>query len=1045
MTSHAKPLDLAEVRTRLHNVQGPEYWRSLEELAQTPAFRELVERELPQHAGGLSEPFNRRQFLALLAASLGLAGLNGCSPSAAPQDRIVPYVRPPEQVVPGRPLYFATTMPLGGDALGLLVESHEGRPTKVEGNPSHPSSPRAAGSVERVKFGATDVCAQASMLTMYDPDRSAGITHHGENRSWEAFLTGFLQLLRRRGGNPPAANLRLRVLTETVTSPSLAWQLNVLLGAFPQAKWHVFDAIDRQNARDGARLAFKQTVTPQYHLENADVILALDADFLNTGPGHVRLLHDFALRRRVRQGQGMNRLYVVESMPSGTGTLADHRLPLRSADVEAFARALAARVDQRFGPLHNNATLPAAGWINALANDLRDHREKSLIVAGEGQPAVVHAIAHALNDALGNVGKTVTYTAPPEFMPPTDRGGSLRDLAEALDVADNVDMLLIIGCNPVYTAPPELRFAERMGRASADKLLRVHLGLYQDETAQQCQWHIPEAHFLESWGDARSHDGTVSFIQPLIAPLHHGKTAAELLSHLASQGIQRDEDTLDDRSSYSVVRTYWRRVFDNRLPAHQEVRSEWERQGAFTGNFEPWWQQSLRDGVVAHTQAPPKTVTLNTDWIAPQNQPPAGEVEIVFQPDPAVYDGRFANNGWLRELPNPQSKLTWDNAAYLSPATAVQLGFAPAGHPEEANEKVVELVYHGRSVEAPLWVLPGHADNSVTVNLGHGRRSGGRVATTHRGFDAYRLRTGSPPWFGTGLALRLLDRKHPLACTQHHQLMEGRDLVRAGTVQNPPSIPRPIPLTLYNDAEHQHPGNQWAMAINLSVCTGCSACVIACQAENNIPVVGKDQVSRGRVMHWLRIDHYYKGEPANPEMFFQPVPCMHCENAPCEQVCPPGATVHSSDGLNDMVYNRCVGTRYCSNNCPYKVRRFNFLQYADFTTDILRLMRNPEVTVRSRGVMEKCTYCVQRIRAGQIAAQIADPPHPVRDGEVVTACQAACPAGAIVFGDKNDAAARVTGLRRDPLHYALLDELNTRPRTTYLAALKNPNPAMPRS
>jgi molybdopterin-containing oxidoreductase family iron-sulfur binding subunit len=1043
MTTDAKPLDLAEVRSRLASVSGPEYWRSLEELAQTPAFRELVERELPQQAGPWSAALDRRHFLGLLAASLGLAGLSGCAPLSPPQERIVPYVRPPEQIVPGRPLWFATTMPLVGDALGLLVESHEGRPTKVEGNPSHPSSPRAPGSPTRVKFGASSVLAQASILTMYDPDRSTGITHLGENRSWEAFLTAFLQTLRSRGGNEPAANFRLRVLTETVTSPSLAWQLKILLRAFPQAQWHVYDSIDKKNARDGARLAFGETVAPQYLLDRADVILSLDADFLNSGPSHVRLLHDFAQRRRVRTGQPMNRLYVVESMPSGTGTLADHRLPMRSVDVEAFARALAHEIDpQRFPALQGSVTMPSAAWLAELANDLKQHREKCLVIAGEGQSPVVHAIAHALNDTLGNVGvgKTVTYTVVPEYSPPADRGGSIGALATALDVPNNVDMLLVIGCNPMHTAPPELRFGERMSRVP----FRVHFGLYHDETAELCHWHLPEAHFLESWGDARSADGTVSFIQPLIAPLHHGKTAGEVLSHLSAQGIERTTDVQDDRSSYSVLRSYWRSLFDNRQPAHQEVRADWQSQGllgAFTGSFETWWQRSLRDGVVAQTQLPAKTLQLRTDW--PAYQAPAGEVEIVFQPDPALYDGRFANNGWLRELPRPPSKLTWDNAAYISAATAIQLGFASADHPEEANEKVVELVYHGKTVEAPLWVVPGHADQSVTVYLGYGRRAGGRVATTHKGFDSCRLRTDNFTWFGTGLALRFSGRRHPLACTQHHQLMEGRDIVRSGTVQNPPPMPAPERLTLYNDAEHQSSANQWAMVINLSVCTGCSACVVACQAENNIPVVGKDQVTRGRAMHWLRIDRYHKGEPANPEMFYQPVPCMHCENAPCEQVCPVAATVHSSDGLNDMVYNRCVGTRYCSNNCPYKVRRFNFLQYADFTTESLRLMRNPEVTVRSRGVMEKCTYCVQRIRTGQIAAQIADPPHPVRDGEVVTACQAACPAGAIVFGDKNDQAARVRGLRQDPLHYGLLDEVNTRPRTTYLAALKNPNSAMP--
>jgi molybdopterin-containing oxidoreductase family iron-sulfur binding subunit len=1038
-------LDVARARPAAE-AHGKDYWRSLEELAQTPAFQEMVEREFPHQAGDWTNPLSRRQFLTLMAASLGLAGLSGCAgPTAAPQERILPYVRMPEGMVLGRPMFFATAMPLGGDALGLVVESHEGRPTKVEGNPDHPSSPRHAGSPERVQFGASDLFAQASILALYDPERSGSVRYLGDITTWDRFLTAFLQKVNQGGGDRRGRNLRLRILTETVTSPSLARELALLLQAFPQAKWHVFDAIDRDNAREGALLAFNEVVEPQYHLQDADVILSLDADFLDCGPGHVRYLHDFAERRRVRPGQAthMNRLYVVESAPSGTGAMADHRLPLRSADVEAFARALAARLNgQRFGVLAGSGTPPVpAAWLNALAADLQRHGGKCLVIAGDRQPDKVHAIAHAINDFLGNVGKTVTYTDPAEYPPPQgssrrEPGSSLRELAVDLDVPGKVEALLILGCNPVYTAPADLRFAERMSRVP----FRVHLGLYEDETARLCHWHIPEAHYLESWGDTRSKDGTVSIIQPLIAPLHSGKTAGEVIAHLLAFGIRGQSESYLDRGSYGVVRTYWGSLFNVRHPMHQAVRSEWERQGlanAFTGDFESWWEESLRKGLMAGTQLPTKTVTLRSEWIAAPTPPAHGSLELDFRPDPALYDGRFANNGWLQELPRPLSKLTWDNAAYLSPATAVAQELAPADHPEQANGKVVALTYHGRTVEAPVWVLPGHADNAVTIHLGQGRLHAGRVANGV-GFNAYRLRTAAAPWFGDGLSVRATGARKELAATQHHHLMENRDLVRSGTVTSLPQIPPAPQESLYNQAEHHHPGNQWAMAIDLSVCTGCSACVVACQAENNIPVVGKDQVLRGREMHWLRIDSYYKGEPANPQTFFQPVPCMHCENAPCEQVCPVAATVHSSDGLNDMVYNRCVGTRYCSNNCPYKVRRFNFLQYADFTSERLRLMRNPEVTVRSRGVMEKCTYCVQRIRTGQIAAQRDD--RPLLDGEIVTACQAACPAGAIVFGDKDNAAARVAHLRGNRLHYGLLQDLNTRPRTTYLAALKNPNP-----
>ncbi|HYV37309.1 MAG TPA: 4Fe-4S dicluster domain-containing protein [Gemmataceae bacterium] len=673
-----------------------------------------------------------------------------------------------------------------------------------------------------------------------------------------------------------------------------------------------------------------------------------------------------------------------------------------------------------------------------MASDLTQHRGRCLVITGDRQTPLVHAIAHAINAFLGNVGSTVTYTASPAYPPP--EGGSLRELADAMESPEGIDALLVLGCNPVYTAPADLRFADRMNRVP----LRIHLGLYRDETAQHCHWHIPEAHFLESWGDTRSHDGTVSFVQPLIAPLHDGKTASELLASIALHGVPQGDTANQDRSGYGIVRDYWGSLFNSANPSNQEIRAEWDRQGllpAFTGGFETWWQKALRDGVVAGTKLPGKTVTLSDNWIAPPGPTPGDGLELDFRADPALYDGRFANNGWLQELPRPLSKLTWDNAVYISPATAVKFGFASADRPELANEKVVKLNFRGAEVEGPLWVLPGHADNAVTVHLGHGRTAAGRVGNGV-GFNAYKLRMANARWFATTVGVQITGRQHSLATTQHHHLLPNdRTLVHSGTVQNPPQMPHVHRLSLYDEAEHQHPGNQWGMVVDLNTCTGCSACVVACQAENNIPVVGKEQVQRGRAMHWLRIDTYYKGDPANPRTFFQPVMCQHCENAPCELVCPVAATVHSDDGLNDMVYNRCVGTRYCSNNCPYKVRRFNFLQYADFTTESLRLMRNPEVTVRSRGVMEKCTYCVQRIRGGQIAAQLQD--RTILDGEVVTACQAACPAGAIVFGDLKNTNAQAARLRNEPLHYALLDELNTRPRTTYLAALKNPNTEMP--
>jgi molybdopterin-containing oxidoreductase family iron-sulfur binding subunit len=946
----------------------------------------------------LNDPLTRRRFLTLMGASLGLAGLSGCNPSAAPRERIVPYVRQPEDIIPGQPLYFATAMPLGGDALGLLVESHEGRPTKVEGNPDHPGSPRPPGSPDRVRYGATDLFAQASVLSLYDPDRAQAVTHLGNVSPWQNFVAEWTALVRRKG-----SGLRLRLLMETVTSPSLAQQLAGLTQRFPQAKWHVWEPIHRENVREARPDGF----AAQYRLEVADVILAVDADLLSCGPGHVRYLHDFAQRRRVgpNQIQRMNRLYVVESTPSGTGAMADHRLPLRSTDVELFARALAAALDERFRPLLGSATSSVPReWLTVLAADLRNHHGTSLVVAGDGQPPDVHRIAQALNEFLGNVGQTVVYTAPAEVSPPAGR--TLRELVTDMQ-AGRVDAVVIVGGNPAYTAPADVAFSAAMNRVD----FRAHLSLYANETSDLCHWHIPEAHYLESWGDTGASDGTLSLLQPLIAPLYRGRTAAELLAVVIDG---------QERLGYDLLRAYW-----------QGQRG--------SGDFEGWWHEALRKGVaVPVPSSPPIGPPMGP--IGPMGTDSAGAnaLEIVFRPDPTLYDGRFANNAWLQELPKPLTKLTWGNAAFLSPATAQRLGLA--------NEDVVELQYQGRTVEAPVWVMPGHADNSVTVHLGHGQARAGRVGG-NVGFNAYKLRTAAARWFGTGLTIRPTGRRQTLVATQHHHQMENRDPVRTGTVQNPPrrTSLEVVPTTLYNHTRDTATGSQWGMVIDLSACTGCSACIVACQAENNIPVVGKDEVRRGHEMHWLRVDAYFQGEPgrdavANPRTYFQPVPCMHCETAPCELVCPVGATAHSSDGLNDMVYNRCVGTRYCSNNCPYKVRRFNFFQYSDFATESLRLGRNPDVTVRSRGVMEKCTYCVQRIRGAEIAARVDG--RPLRDGDVVTACQAVCPAGAIVFGDLSVPQSQVRRLRDNPLNYELLGHLNTHPRTTYLAALKNPNPEM---
>ena len=985
-TPPPRPLDLARIRDRLAHATGRQYWRSLDELADSEAFNEFLHAEFPREASVL-DALGRRQFLQLMGASLALAGLGACT--RQPEEKIVPYVRAPEEIVPGVPLFFATAMPVRGFATGVLAESHMGRPTKIEGNPEHPAS-----------LGATDVFAQASILGLYDPDRSQVIRSVGEIRPWSAFVAAIRVALEAQQESRGAG---LRVLTETVTSPTLAHQLRQLLADFPKARWHQYEALSRDNVRAGAQLAFGELVDTQYRFEKADVIVSFDADFLNNGPGSLRYVREFSRRRRVQDTGGtMNRLYVIESTPSVTGSMADHRLPLRQSQIDGFTRAVAAALGLR-------VTAPAvsgrqARWVTALADDLRRHHGRSALLVGDEQPPVVHALAHLINQFLGNVGETVVHTEPIEPQP-VGQTQSLGELVADME-AGQVAMLLILGGNPVFTAPADLRFAERLGKVG----LRVHLSLYDDETSELCHWHVPEAHYLESWSDARAYDGTTTIIQPLIAPLYGGRTAHELLTLFGDH---------TDRSSHDSVREYWR---------SQQHQDDLE--------FDRFWRKALHDGLVADTAQPPKAVAVHeefADRLPPLvSNPPS--LELILRADPTVLDGRFANNGWLQELPKPIIKLTWDNAALLSPATAQRLGVG--------NEDVVELRSGGNSVRAPIWIAPGHADDCVTLHVGSGRRRAGRVGTGV-GVDAFALRTTTAMWGGAGLEVRKTGERHPLACTQHHHSMEGRDLIRTGTLdeyrnQQGHAPAAPQQPSLY--ADHPYDGDAWGMAIDLNSCIGCNACVVACQAENNIPVVGKDQVTRGREMHWIRIDRYYEGDLDNPAIHHQPVPCMHCENAPCEVVCPVNATVHSSEGLNEMVYNRCVGTKYCSNNCPYKVRRFNFYLYQDWSTESLKLMRNPDVTVRSRGVMEKCTYCVQRINGARIQAKKED--RRIRDGEIVTACQQSCPAEAIVFGNINDPRSGVAGLRAQPRQYALLAELNTRPRTTYLAGLRNPNPAL---
>ncbi|MCA1648197.1 MAG: molybdopterin oxidoreductase, partial [Chloroflexi bacterium] len=857
-----------------------------------------------------TDPISRRRFLELMGASVALAGAAACAP---PREQIVPYVRQPEEVVPGKPLFFASAHLLGGFAQGVLVESHLGRPTKVEGNPQHPDS-----------LGATDAFAQASVLTLYDPNRSQTVTFGGQIRTWADFLR---QLHAAQA--PLAANggQGLRFLSGAVTSPTFAAQMSQILQTYPQARWHRWEPIARDNIRAGAQLAFGQAVETRYHFEAADVVLSLDADPFAWAPGRLRYMHDFAERRRPEQ-VGLNRIYAVESTPSLLGAVADHRLPLAARAIEPFAFALAAALGVDVaGPVPALTSLPA-GWLETLAADLRSHGRTSLILPGDFQSPAVHALAHSINAALGSVGTTVEH-APVVEVDPVDSAASLGQLVDDMN-AGQVSLVLILGGNPAHTAPADIPFGAALQKVTT----RVHLGMFDDETAALCNWHIPELHALETWSDARAFDGTATILQPLIAPLYEGHSAHELLATFTDK---------PDASSHDVVKAYW----------------QTQHSGP---DFDSFWRTSLHDGVIAGSAAAPTSVAIRQSWASGTTQttgPVAGSLELVFRPDPSVYDGRFANNGWLLEVPRPLTKLTWDNAALVSPATAQRLGLA--------SKEVVELHYAGRSVRAPVWILPGQADDSISVTLGYGRQRGAGVGNGV-GFDAYTLRTSAAPWFDGGLEMVRTGATYSLATTQGHYTMGGRPLaltVSPERLQAPgeaPAVGQQQPdQSLY--PPYAYPANAWGMVIDTNACVGCNACIVACQAENNSPVVGKDQVERGREMHWLRVDTYFEGAQTNPRILQQLVPCMQCENAPCELVCPVGATVHSSEGLNDMVYNRCVGTRYCSNNCPYKVRHFNFLEYSDYQTPSLKLLRNPEVTVRSRGVMEKCSYCVQRISA----------------------------------------------------------------------------------
>jgi molybdopterin-containing oxidoreductase family iron-sulfur binding subunit len=1028
-TDPTNRLDLEAINAKLRGKQGPSYWRSLEEVAETPEFQNWVADEFPNRRdlAGL----DRRDFLKFMGASLALAGLSGCRSVFMPVEKLVPYVHQPEEMTIGKPLYYATAMPLMGYGLGVLVEQREGRPLKLEGNPQHPSS-----------LGSLDSMTQAQILNFYDPDRLTGVLNQGNLSTWEQFQEIYGQAMQAQAAKQGAG---LRLLTGTVVSPTLVAQIERLKGLYPQMGWHVWEPLNQDEARAGALKAFGQVVDVRYDLSATKTIVALDSNFLVDRPDSLVLARQFADGRRVLGTSGtMNRLYAIESAVTVTGATADHRWPVRPGDVLSVAQAIGAALGVGSG---STTAIPAAA-VAAIAKDLQTNAGASVIVVGANQPAEVHALVHAINDKLGNLGKTVITTMPVE-------GNPVQNLESISRLADDlnkglVDTVIVLGANPVHTAPADLKFAEAMAKAK----FKVFFGAYDNETSRVADWSLPAAHPLEAWGDTRAVDGTVSLVQPLTYPIH-------------------GEDTLSDWEFLSVL-------LGQRRAGYDIVRDHYL--SGLTAMDEKAFRKALHDGVIAGTAVPPVAVKVAA-FSSEGGAPAKAGLTLRFEPCPKILDGRFVNNGWLRELPHPITKVTWDNVAMIAPATAKRMNIE-TGH-------LLEIAVKGVAVTAPAFIQPGQPEDVITLTLGYGRTAGGSVAATEesRGYDAYLLRrTGGLGFTSDSVEVKNLGGDFRFANVQMHHAMEGRDIVRAGTLaefleqakevhdknerrdahvdgeyganifpfKDEDKDKEELP-SMYPDDIFDYEGPKWGMTIDLNLCVGCNACVTACQAENNIPVVGKDQVARGREMHWIRIDRYYGknelqeehetlADLANPTIVFQPVMCVHCEKAPCEPVCPVAATVHSHEGLNQMVYNRCVGTRYCSDNCPYKVRRFNYLNYTDNQLQfkeneripLLRMLNNPDVTVRGRGVMEKCSYCVQRISDARIEAKKAGTA--ILEGAVVTACQQACPTQAITFGDTAKSTSAVYKMRKDPRSYLLLEDLNTHPRTSHMARLRNPNP-----
>jgi MoCo/4Fe-4S cofactor protein with predicted Tat translocation signal len=962
------------------------YWRSLEELAETPEFSAMVERHAPRFRD-IVNAFDRRRFLQLMAASLALGGLSACGPEPNPR-QLLPYVDEPENIVPGRNRFFASAVTLDGYATGVLVAHQMARPIKVEGNPDHPAS-----------LGASSAIMQASILQLYDPRRAQTIVGNGQISTWEAFVSALHQ---RRGDLLTRKGAGLRVLTGAISSPSLAAQLRKLQQQLPQMRWHQWEALHRDNELAAAGTSFGRPVERICDLSKADRIFGVESDLISATPGWLAYARQFAVARRPTEtGGAMSRVYAIECTPTLLGAKADHRLAMRPDEIVDSLRYVAASLGA--GPQEwAQQTNGRSAWLKAAADDLAQHKGRALVHAGREQPAEIHVLADAINGGLGAFGNTVRLTDPILAYSGAMRQ-SMADLVQDM-TSGKVDTLLMLGVNPVYDAPADLDFAAALRRVP----FSVALALYDDETARASRWRLPATHEYEAWGDARAFDGTVTVQQPQVRPLYDGHSAQQVVALLLGDFVSDD---------YKLVRDYWQ------SRAQQENR----------GDFESFWHEALRVGVVPNTTEAPLSLTpaagAGAQPSAVQRQQQNGLVAL-FRPDEGTWDGRYADNPWLLEMSRAFTRLTWDNAALVAPSTAQRLGLK--------THDVVEIAIEQTKLKAPIYVLPGQAPDCITLPLGWGRAAGGLGVGA--GFDAYRWRRAADPWFATITSLTRTGEVYRLATTQNQDRVLGRDLIREATLDQFNNDPHSV--VKKGKAESLYPpydysGRAWAMAIDLNSCIGCQACTIACQAENNVPIVGKDQVLDQRIMHWLRVDRYYSGSADAPDVAFEPMPCMHCENAPCEVVCPVHATVHDHEGLNLMVYNRCVGTRFCSNNCPYKVRRFNFYAFAAANERPAESW-NPEVSVRGHGVMEKCTYCLQRIRTVQIAANRDN--RPIHDGEIVTACQQSCPTQAIIFGDRNDRDSAVAKRKAAPTDYVLLEELNTRPRTSYAALIRNANP-----